>query len=102
MAPPFDRPAGFAPTQRHRTMTVDENIRLHSGAYVSRYERHSMARITRLASKMELRVDEDLADFACGNAMLLEATHDRVRHYHGIDFSADFIQASERRARELG
>lgn len=80
----------------------DESLRLHSGEYVSHYEQHSMARVTRLASRMELGGDEVLADFACGNAMLLQATHDRVRHYHGIDFSPDFIQAAERRAHALG
>lgn len=77
-------------------------LELHSGDYVSGYERHSMARVTRLAARMQLSGREELADFACGNGMLLQATHDRVRHYHGVDFSADFIRAARRRADARG
>jgi len=84
-------------------MTDTENqIRMHSGEYVDNYERKPISRIARLVPRMMLGRDEELADFACGNAMLLPVTHQLVRHYHGVDFSADFIAAAERRAQALG
>jgi 2-polyprenyl-3-methyl-5-hydroxy-6-metoxy-1,4-benzoquinol methylase len=77
---------------------VEERKRLHSGAYVQMYERKPVSRIDRLVPRLKLRGDEILADYACGNAMLLPLVHDRVAMYHGIDFSADFIEAARRRA----
>jgi len=78
---------------------TDEQIRMHSGEYVGNYERKPISRLARLVPRMSLDPEGELADFACGNAMLLPLTHDRVKHYHGVDFSADFIRAAERRAR---
>lgn len=80
----------------------DDMIRMHSGAYVDNYERKPISRLARLVPMMTLRPDDELADFACGNAMLLPLVADRVKHYHGIDFSSDFIQAAERRAASRG
>jgi len=80
----------------------DDMIRLHSGAYVDNYERKPISRLARLVPLMRLSPDDELADFACGNAMLLPLVAHRVRHYHGVDFSADFIQAGERRAASQG
>ena len=80
----------------------DDMIRLHSGAYVDNYERKPISRLSRLVPLMQLSTDDELADFACGNAMLLPLVADRVRHYHGVDFSADFIQGAERRAASHG
>jgi len=79
-----------------------KQIRMHSGEYVDNYERKPISRLARLVPRMALKPEEELADFACGNAMLLPLTHALIRHYHGIDFSADFIQAAERRARHHG
>lgn len=77
-------------------------LELHSGSYVRGYERHPMRRVTRLAARMQLSRTEELADFGCGNGMLLQEVHDRVLHYHGVDFSTDFIGAARRRADALG
>lgn len=71
---------------------------LHSGDYVAMYERKPMSRIERLVPMMRLRADDHLADFACGNAMLLPLVAESVASYSGIDFSEDFIAAAERRA----
>jgi 2-polyprenyl-6-hydroxyphenyl methylase / 3-demethylubiquinone-9 3-methyltransferase len=77
---------------------VEERKRLHSGAYVQMYERKPISRIERLVPLMKLRGDESLADFACGNGMLLRLIHNRIAMYHGVDFSADFIESARRRA----
>lgn len=80
----------------------EELIQLHSGAYVEMYERKPLSRLQRLVPMMRLAGDERIADFACGNAMLLTLVGDKVRHYDGIDFSEDFISAAKRRAERAG
>ena len=80
----------------------EESVRLHSGEYVESYERKPISRIARLVPRMALQPEEELVDFACGNAMLLPLVHDRIRHYHGVDFSQDFIDAAQRRAAKHG
>lgn len=75
---------------------------LHSGEYVEQYERKPVSRIARLVPAMNLTPDTELADYACGNAMLLGEVHNRVRHYVGIDFSQDFIAAATRKAQAIG
>jgi 2-polyprenyl-6-hydroxyphenyl methylase/3-demethylubiquinone-9 3-methyltransferase len=70
---------------------------LHSGAYVEMYEKKPLSRLERLLPLMDLKGDEVLADFACGNAMLWELVHGRIAEYHGVDFSEDFIAAAGRR-----
>lgn len=75
---------------------------LHSGTYVEQYERKPISRVARLVPKMRLTPDTELADFACGNAMLLGEVHDKVHRYTGVDFSEEFIAAAKRRAQALG
>jgi 2-polyprenyl-6-hydroxyphenyl methylase / 3-demethylubiquinone-9 3-methyltransferase len=81
---------------------TEEQIRMHSGDYVGDYERKPVSRIARLIPRMSFDPEGELADFACGNAMLLPLTHDRVRHYHGVDFSEDFIRVAQKRAQAHG
>lgn len=80
----------------------EDSVRLHSGAYVENYEHHPLSRLERLAPRLHLTGHEELLDVACGNAMLLPLVHDRVRHYTGVDFSKDFIDAATRRAAAAG
>lgn len=80
----------------------EDLIKLHSGAYVEMYERKPLSRLQRLVPMMQLTGNERIADFACGNAMLLPLISDKVRHYDGIDFSEDFIGAAKRRAEGAG
>src|SRR5690348_5772659 len=75
---------------------------LHSGAYVEKYEHKPISRIARLVPMLNLGGGEALADFGCGNAMLLPLVKDHVSVYHGVDFSEDFIRAAKRRADALG
>ena len=80
----------------------EELVKLHSGSYVEMYERKPLSRLQRLVPMMGLQGDERVADFACGNAMLLALISDRIRHYDGVDFSEDFIAAARRRADHAG
>lgn len=80
----------------------EESVRMHSGAYVEMYEHKPIFRIARLVPRMALAGNEELLDVACGNAMLLPLVHDKVRAYHGVDFSPDFIRVAEQRAASNG
>ena len=81
----------------------DEQLReIYRGDYVERYERKSLARLARLMPSTPLAAGDVVADFGCGNGMLLDLVHDRVRAYHGVDFSAEFIASARRRAERLG
>ncbi len=81
---------------------IEESKKLHSGAYVEMYEKKPISRIKRLISMMDISGDESIADFACGNAMLLPLVATKVNHYYGVDFSEDFIEAAIRRANAGG
>lgn len=94
-APPFQ----FDKTEPGRDMKdIEESKKLHSGAYVEMYEKKPISRISRLISMMDLNGGESIADFACGNAMLLPLVAAKASHYYGVDFSEDFIAAAMRRA----
>jgi len=71
-----------------------ERVELHSGDYVARYNRKSLDRVRALARRMEITDHADVADFACGNGMLLHALGDRSGGYTGVDFSQDFIASA--------
>lgn len=77
---------------------IEYQKKLHSGAYVEMYEKKPISRVERLVPFLHLKGNEELADFACGNAMLLPLISDHVAHYYGIDFSEDFIKAAQQRA----
>ncbi len=77
---------------------VEYQKKLHSGAYVEMYEKKPISRVARLVPYLDLKGSEELADFACGNAMLLPLIHKSIAHYHGVDFSEDFIKAAQQRA----
>jgi asparagine synthetase B (glutamine-hydrolysing) len=71
----------------------DENF----GGY-RRYRLHAMEeRMRRLLPFFEFPADAEVADFGCGNGVLLELVSPKVRAYTGVDFSAEFVRAAERR-----
>lgn len=74
---------------------MTDSLALHSGDYVERYNRKPLDRVRNLARLMQLPPAARLADFACGNAMLLHALGRREGLYEGIDFSPDFIAAAQ-------
>ena len=81
---------------------LTESVALHSGDYVERYNNKPLDRVRALARRINLPDHAELADFACGNGMLLQTVGDRTGTYHGIDFSEDFITSAEEWARRTG
>ncbi|WP_336980192.1 class I SAM-dependent methyltransferase [Altererythrobacter fulvus] len=75
--------------------SIDEHsVALHSGDYVARYNAKPLTRVQRLVSRMHLTKETRVADFACGNGMLLHAMGDSFASYDGVDFSPDFIASA--------
>ncbi len=78
------------------SLTKEQLRALHGGNYVARFvENQDQFRLSRLVPHMHLRVDADVVDFACGNAMLMPLVAPRVATYSGVDFSPEFILAAE-------
>lgn len=71
-----------------------ESIALHSGEYVERYNRKPLDRVCGLMKHMAVGPEDEVADFACGNGMLLQLLGSRAGKYHGVDFSHDFIRSA--------
>jgi 2-polyprenyl-6-hydroxyphenyl methylase / 3-demethylubiquinone-9 3-methyltransferase len=74
---------------------------MHGGHYAQSYERKPLSRLRRLVPLFHLTGNEEVVDYACGNAMLLELLHSRVRRYVGVDFSADMLKLASARAERL-
>jgi SAM-dependent methyltransferase len=76
---------------------------LHGKAYVDHFEKiHTTTwRLDRLRPWIELGPEACVADFGCGNALVLDAFGDLMGEYHGIDFSEPFIEAARRRTADL-
>ena len=70
---------------------------IYDQRYADQYDPHAVQRIRRMLPFFELSGQEVVADFGCGNGVLLELISPRVRAYAGVDFSDAFVQAAERR-----
>lgn len=70
------------------------SVELHSGEYVAKYNKKPLARVRGLVPYMSIADDAEIADFGCGNGMLLHALGIRRGMYHGVDFSQDFIDSA--------
>lgn len=81
---------------------LNKSIALHSGDYVEKYNRKSLDRVKRLVDLMDARSGEYIADFACGNGMLLQALGKRKGRYVGVDFSQDFVDSAKVWAKRSG
>jgi cyclopropane fatty-acyl-phospholipid synthase-like methyltransferase len=76
----------------------DNQLRsIYDQAYVDRYDPHALRRMRRMLPFFDLSGEDVVADFGCGNGVLLELIASRIRDYVGIDFSEEFIRAAERR-----
>ena len=80
----------------------DELRAIYGQRYADEYDPHAVERIQRLLPFFDLSGDEEVADFACGNGVLLELIGPRVRAYAGVDFSDAFVRAAERRREARG
>ncbi|HDS15887.1 MAG TPA: class I SAM-dependent methyltransferase [Proteobacteria bacterium] len=73
--------------------SYDELKLLYGLDYVNAFEKmQSPARLERLYDYFELEAGYVVADFACGNGMLMSYLSSRVKHYFGIDFSEHFVK----------
>lgn len=73
-----------------------------TGDYVQAMDSLPVARFKWLLPRLELRGDERVVDYGCGSGRLLDCIHDRVAHYHGVDFSPEFIEFAKARVEKLG
>jgi 2-polyprenyl-6-hydroxyphenyl methylase / 3-demethylubiquinone-9 3-methyltransferase len=74
---------------------------LHGEEYVERYKRKSPLRLEKLIKYMTLHNAFSVADFACGNGMLMGLIAPKVKSYIGIDFSEPFIKAANEKKEQL-
>lgn len=80
----------------------DRSLALHSGEYVERYNSKPIDRVRNLVPRMQPLDDMRIADFACGNGMLLHVLEDNYISYDGVDFSPDFVAAAKAWAERAG
>lgn len=73
-----------------------------SGDYVRHMDSLPRTRFRWLVPALGLKGTEQLVDFGCGSGSLLDAVHDKVAHYTGVDFSPDFIDYARRRVANAG
>ena len=78
-------------------------LNLHDQRYMDRLlAKESYSRIGQLLKLIELKRDLTVADFACGNGVMLEVLHEKVGKYFGIDFSPSAIKNAELRKKKNG
>jgi 2-polyprenyl-6-hydroxyphenyl methylase/3-demethylubiquinone-9 3-methyltransferase len=75
---------------------------IYDQGYVDQYDPHAVQRMQRMLPLFALSGREVVADFGCGNGVLLELIAPQVRQYVGVDFSEAFIRAAEQRRDALG
>jgi 2-polyprenyl-6-hydroxyphenyl methylase / 3-demethylubiquinone-9 3-methyltransferase len=73
---------------------------IYTGEYVKAYHKTDNNRLGRLVDSFDLKPSDIIADYACGNGLLLEVVHDRIHEYFGVDFSEEFISEAKIRSKE--
>ncbi len=81
---------------------VTSAVAMHSGAYVARYNVKPLDRVRALAKRIRIGPNSRIADFGCGNGMLLQVLEGTFGSYDGVDFSADFIASANAWAKRSG
>jgi len=71
-----------------------DHVALHSGDYVERYRAKPLDRVRALVRRIDYEPQSRIADFGCGNGMLLQALDRPFASYDGVDFSPDFVAAA--------
>jgi 2-polyprenyl-6-hydroxyphenyl methylase/3-demethylubiquinone-9 3-methyltransferase len=77
--------------------TEDELRAIYGQSYVDQYDPHAVQRMRRMLPFFDVSGDAVVADFGCGNGVLLDLIGPSVREYVGVDFSEAFVRAAERR-----
>ena len=74
---------------------------LHGEEYVESFNKQSPLRLIRLIDYIKVNSTYSVADYACGNGMLMEFIAPKVKSYTGIDFSEPFIRAANEKKEKL-
>ena len=80
----------------------DELRAIYGQSYVDQYDPHAVQRMRRMLPLFDLSPEAVVADFGCGNGVLLELVAPMVREYVGVDFSEEFVRAAGRRRDAAG
>lgn len=78
-------------------LSEEELRRIYGQGYVDQYDPHAVQRMRRMLPFFDFPPDAVVADFGCGNGVLLELIAPRVREYVGVDFSEEFVRAADER-----
>ena len=74
---------------------------LHGEKYIESFKKISPIRLLRLIDYIKVESTFSVADYACGNGMLMEYIAPKVKSYTGIDFSDPFIRAANEKKEKL-
>lgn len=83
-------------------LSQEDRKKLHGTSYVEIYEKKTPDRIKRILRHISIPDRGIVADFGCGNALLLPLINKSVDKYFGVDFSEDFIGIAKKRQTDLG
>ncbi len=76
----------------------DNQLReLYRDAYVQKYHQSDSGRLQHILQHIPISHKDEVADYACGNGLLVDALKTLPKSYWGIDFSSEFIQEAKRR-----
>ena len=80
----------------------DNQLHLHGHEYMEKLlKAESSGRLLRLMQFIEIKKSYRVADFACGNAPMLDLLDQKVENYSGVDFSPPAINNAEARKNKL-
>jgi len=83
-------------------MKLEDKLKqLHGEKYVESFKKQSPIRLLRLIDYIKVESTFSVADYACGNGMLMEYIAPKVKSYTGIDFSDPFIRAANEKKEKL-
>jgi 2-polyprenyl-6-hydroxyphenyl methylase / 3-demethylubiquinone-9 3-methyltransferase len=74
-----------------RKYTKEEIRNMYDNSYAESYNKKDTVRIERFLEHFKLQTTDIVADFACGNGLLLHLIHNKIKYYFGIDFSNEQI-----------
>ncbi|MFN3713958.1 MAG: class I SAM-dependent methyltransferase [Alcanivoracaceae bacterium] len=79
----------------------EELKQMHNEVYVAAFKRHSTLRLKKILDYIDLKDGLDIADYACGNGLLMELAAPTAKSYAGIDFSEPFIREANLKKHKL-
>jgi len=81
---------------------MEELIKLYDKKYVNTFlATQHKGRLARLISYIKLDSTYSVVDIGCGNGMLMELIHNKVKDYIGVDFAEEFIKSANSKKEEL-